>query len=163
MRKVLGDNHDRALYQKTNDSRLVEGSAVNKLGMVRLRTFLGLSLALALSSGLGASRLAFLDDQVVHVDRLNVLGESVGVDAGLALSSLLRGALDAAALEALVDTEDDVVGDVSLEVKDFLYTEATESSTNDVRGKAEEALGDLLDTGVLAVEAYAVRISTSSP
>ena len=64
----------------------------------------------------------------------------------------LRGAGDTATLQALVNTEDDVVGDVVLEVGNFLDTETTEGSADDVRGKTEEALSNLLDTGVLTVE-----------
>ena len=83
-------------------------------------------------------------------------GGRVGVrgDARLALCTRLAGALDAAALKALIDTEDDVVGDERLMVIDLLDTETTEGSADDVRGKTEEALSDLLDTRVLAVEAY---------
>ena len=57
-------------------------------------------------------------------------------------------------MQALVNTKDDVVGDVVLEVGNLLDTETTEGSADDVRGKTEEALSDLLDTRVLAVEAY---------
>ena len=66
----------------------------------------------------------------------------------------MRGAGDATTLQALIDTEDDVVGDERLKVSDLLDTETTEGSADDVRGKTEEALSDLLDTRVLAVEAY---------
>ena len=121
--------------------------------VLRAIDFGALALAFALSSGLGAGGLALLDDQVVHVDRLDVLGESVRSNAGLALSSVLGRALDAAAREALLNAEDDVVGDECLEIEDLLDTETTESGTNNVRGKTEEALGDLLDTRVLAIEA----------
>ena len=72
----------------------------------------------------------------------------------------MRGAGDATTLQALVNAEDDVVGDVCLEVRDVLNTETAESGTDDVRGKTEEALSDLLDTGVLAVEAC--EISSAS-
>ena len=64
----------------------------------------------------------------------------------------MRGAGDATTLQALIDTEDDVVGDERLKVSDLLNTETTEGSADDVRGKTEEALSNLLDTGVLAVE-----------
>ena len=64
----------------------------------------------------------------------------------------MRGAGDATTLQALIDTEDDVVGDERLKVSDLLDTETTEGSADDVRGKTEEALSNLLDTGVLAVE-----------
>ena len=55
-------------------------------------------------------------------------------------------------MQALVNAKDDVVGDVILEVGNFLDTETTEGSADDVRGKTEEALSNLLDTRVLAVE-----------
>ena len=80
-------------------------------------------------------------------------GVRVGRDAGLALGAGLARALDAAALETLVDAEDDVVRDEGLEVEHLLHTEAAESSADNVRGKTEEALGNLLHAGVLAVEA----------
>ena len=82
-------------------------------------------------------------------------GGRVGIrgDARLALRTRLAGALDAAALEAFVNAEDNVVGDECLEIRDLLHAETAESGTDDVRGKTEEALSDLRDTGVLAVEA----------
>ena len=82
-------------------------------------------------------------------------GGRVGVrgNAGLALGARLAGAVDAAALEALVNAEDDVIRNEGLEVEDLLDTESAEGGADDVRGKTEEALSNLLDTGVLAVEA----------
>ena len=91
--------------------------------------------------------------QVVHVRRTDGLRERIARNTRLALRAWLSGALNAAALEALVNAENDVVGDVRLKVRDVLDTEATEGGADNVRGKTEEALANLVDTGVLAVEA----------
>ena len=112
-----------------------------------------------------ASRLSVISDEdcrrgrvlgareVVDVNRRDRGRVSVGRNAGLALSARLARAVDAAALEALVNAEDDVIRNEGLEVEDLLDTESAEGGADDVRGKTEEALGDLLDTRVLAVEA----------
>jgi hypothetical protein len=79
-----------------------------------------------------------VDGQAKDVLAGDALGERVGRDARLGLRGRLLDARDAAALEALVDAQDDVVGDQVLEVRDVFDAEAAERRADDVRGQAED-------------------------
>ena len=66
----------------------------------------------------------------VAIATARIGGEAVSCDTGLALGGRLGSALGNTTLfEAGVDTESDVVGDLSLEISDFLDTEISKGGS----------------------------------
>jgi hypothetical protein len=79
-------------------------------------------------------------------------GESVSFDAGLLLGLGLFTPLEVALLETPVDTDGQVVRDTSGESDDFLNTNISKGSSDDIRWETEESLGNLVNTRILIVE-----------
>jgi len=87
-----------------------------------------------------------------HLLRISSLGESVSLDPGLQLGRGLGAPLEVAFLEAPVDTDGQVVRDVTGDINNLLKADVSKSGINDIGWETEESLSDLTGTGVLVAK-----------
>jgi len=80
-------------------------------------------------------------------------GESIANDTGLLLSLWLGGALELALVEAALETNGECIGDRLGDANGFVNSDVTEGHISDIRGNAEESLGNGSNTWIFMVEA----------